>query len=127
MSTLTDQQSVDRRFAAVYKALSCAAVMSVFLPAVHAVFFGALGLHPFFTLLFTALAFLIGYGLTELYARVTKLGRRENDLSYEGLIRYFNGRAAMLPMIAAGIMSLGVYAIVSAYVRWRYENGIDIY
>lgn len=127
MSTLTDQQSVDRRFAAVYKALSCAAVMSVFLPAVHAVFFGALGLHSFFTLLFTALAFLSGYGLTELYARVTKLGRRENDLSYEGLIRYFNGRAAMLPMIAAGLMSLGVYAIVSAYVRWRYENGIDIY
>ena len=119
--------SADIRFAAIYKALSCLAVMSVFMPAVHAVFFGSLGIHPAFTVLTSALCFLLGYGLTEIYARVTGLKRRENDLSYEGLIRYFNAKAAALPIVVIVILSFPVFAFVSKYVRWRYENGLDMY
>ena len=127
MNRLLDQQLVDRRFAAVYKALSCAAVACVFLPLAHALFFLPLGLPSVMTVIVSAAAFLTGYGLMEICARVTKLRRRENDLSYEGLIRYFNGKAAMLPLIASFIISIGVFSAVSAYVRWRYENGVDIY
>lgn len=113
-------------FNKIYKAIALFAVSCVITPITYLLFFNMLGLNVFIAFIIPLLLLMLGYFIQAGFAKIRKIKRKPQDLSYESNTKYFSMKDATLPITLCFVISIVAFNIVIAYLKYRVEVGIDL-
>ena len=119
-------QKIENLFDKIYKAISLFALSCLITPFMYIIGFDRFRLSRGIAFVLALVLLIIGYFVQAGFAKITRIKRKQQDLSYESNTKYFSITQAALPIVICVGISIVLYRAAVAYLRYRVELGIDL-
>ena len=118
-------QKIEILFDKIYKVIAVFALSCLITPFANLVFFQD-GVSPILVFILPLMLLTIGYFIQATFAKITKIKRQQQDLSYESNTKYFSITQSALPIAICIGLSIFLYKAVVEYMKYRVVAGIDL-